>query len=469
MPHQSALDLRTTHRSARLCLRLCVLVGATALLWGATDVSAQPPSFEVATAKANASLVTVRIALPIPDRPADQLGAAEQPLNRVVVCTGVAVGKSLIATSAYASADASIKVTTPLGQRVDGKLRVIDEYSGLMLVETPDLELPQLKPADKEPAAGSWVLGAAAWGAEPPVVSFGVLSGVNREKPGFPPMLQCDLRTVETSSGAAVLDIEGQLHGLVVAVERVRPQGLTYAVPVSHVQRLLRRWQDRVEELQQTDAKSDEVVVLRRRRPEAGMVLEGQFDDDGMPHVIVQRVREGGPAERAGIGEGDEVLSVDGVQIRSVYEAVRPVLSRQPGDELLFRVSNMTGKRDIKLVLGGGVVLPSPSLETMSDLIRPKLNIEGLPGGVRVRTNDGSRDLAATDNDAPEPAETSMQLLQRALERYQRVIAIQQQELQQLEEDRKRDKALLEKLSRQLEQLEQSRNSAAPASNDSAK
>ena len=44
--------------------------------------------------------------------------------------------------------------------------------------------------------------------------------------------------------------------------------------------------------------------------------LDGNADD-----ITVARVEKDGPAERAGIRAGDKVLAVDGIKIRSVYQA----------------------------------------------------------------------------------------------------------------------------------------------------
>ena len=478
-----------TKHSAPALWALACWVSAASVACG------QPESFTEAAAQAEQGVVTVRITLPVSDdqsadagsdnglAPKETEGAKgakrdkgvekNKPARRVTVCTGIAVGTRHVVTSAFASTDSIIRITTPTGGRDVAKLRVIDEFSGLMLVETEQLKLTPMRFAKTDVVAGDWVLSAAGWGAESPVVSFGVVSGVERQQPGYPPLVQLDVRTVETSSGAAVLDVDGRLQAVVVAVENVRPRGLTYAVPASHVARLQRVWQQQrgdkdgfkdpsdsgegargKEPIASGHANSsDEVLVLRRRRPEAGMVLQGA-NQDGMSVVIVQRVHPNSPAARAGFHVGDEVLSVDGVQIRSVYEAVRPVLSRQPGDTLTYRIRDPEGTRDVTLVLGGGVALEKAPLNTVSNLIQPKLDVEGLPDGIRARPS-GPRFLVDADSDRPQPADQkALEILQRAMERYQSVIEVQQAELSQAKRDRERDKAELEELKRQISELQ---------------
>ncbi|MCH5374509.1 MAG: S1C family serine protease, partial [Planctomycetes bacterium] len=126
-------------------------------------------------------------------------------------------------------------------------LRVLDEYTGLALLETDRAMPGTITCTDALPPIGSWVLSAAAWGTEPPAVSVGILGADERTLPGtnYPPLLQCDLRTAETSSGAGVVDGKGHLIGVVVATDAEQGnRGWTYAVPAAHVQRLMTVWED---------------------------------------------------------------------------------------------------------------------------------------------------------------------------------------------------------------------------------
>lgn len=441
-----------TLRPSNATVGLAALALLAAVVLG-RPADAQMESFAHAAAQARRSVVTVRVTLPIDSKPQDEeddpLAEPKAPANRVTVCTGLVVAPRLIVTAAFASNDSVVRVTTPSGQRDTAQLRVLDEYTGLMLIETDSLRLTPFQMSDKAAEAGQWTIAAAGWGAEDPVVSFGVISGVDREQPGYPPLLQLDVRTLDTSSGAAVLGTKGKLQGIVVAVEDMRPRGLSYAIPVRHIQRLLRVWKTQVES---DDSGTPPTVILRRRRPEAGLVLRGD-NQNGMSLVVVQRVHEGGPAEQAGFAVGDEVVSVGGVQIRSVYEAVRPVLSRQPGDTLTYRVRNDDGVRDLTLVLGGGVALPSASLKNVTRLIRPKLEIEGLPSGIRPRST-APKFLANADQDSPVPADKRGQaLLQKAQEAHLRVIAAQQEKLRELQRQREEDQRQLQLMKQQLEEL----------------
>ncbi len=334
-------------------LRIMLPVLLAVALAASTAFSEQLPSLEKAAAALQASTVTVRVA-PIQtqgeaadDNPSDVDAPPQDAAapRQVTVCSGVSLGDGLIVTYIRPAAGARIRITIPNGDQAGAEVRVIDHVSGLTLLESDRRNIPGLTLAEKPPVVGEWVLSAAAWGAERPVVSFGILSGTNRTIPGvnFPPLLQCDLRSAETSSGAALVDRLGALLGVIVATEATsRRSGWTYAVPIRHAERLLRA---RV---------PGKVIVLNRRRPVVGLQLSA---GDSPGSVVVSRVEKGGPAEKAGIREGDRVLAAEGLTIRSVYQVVRPLLQKQPGDKMTLLVSHNGQSRQVEVTLGGGTEL----------------------------------------------------------------------------------------------------------------
>ena len=192
-------------------------------------------------------------------------------------------------------------------------------------------------------------------------VSVGILGACERTLAGtnYPPLLQCDLRTTETSSGAGVVDHQGRLIGVVVATDgEPGNRGWTYAVPAAHVKRLMT--------IHREEPHRTGVVILKRRRPVIGMVLDGEDQT-----VVVSRVFDESPAERAGIRVGDQIIAADGVMIRSVYQAVRPMLYKQPGDTMGFLMQREGKQIRASVVLGGGIELPSAPFANVRQYLGP--------------------------------------------------------------------------------------------------
>jgi S1-C subfamily serine protease len=378
--------------------------------------------------------------------------------SQVTVCSGVAVSEKLVITSAFAAADSQIKLTFPTGREQAAILRVIDDFSGLALLEVPETKLLPLPFAEKPVAAGTRVMTASAWGAEHALVSQGTVGGVGRTIKGavYPPLLQCDVHITPTLSGSGLVNPAGELVGILVAADVTDQQtGWAYAVPVSHVQRLLRA--------QKENPRENTVVILKRLRPIVGVRL-----DNVDQKIQVIRVDAGSPADKAGILIGDRILSADGNQVRSVYEAVRPTLYKQPGDVMTFTIERNNEQKQIEFVLEGGMELPGASQQAMGQLIQPKLDI-GMKRSINSRTmqrgtqaeitiNESYRSYSnAANNNNNESKEANAQNItsneKQAVEQLLKLLENQQQQLSEQQEVRRHQEALIQTLQEELQKL----------------
>ncbi len=323
-----------------------LLVPGLLALWLAAPALAENEGVAVAK-KLAAATVTVRASEP--GKTAD-----------VTVFSGVSLGGGLVATFSSAPETWRYRLTLPDGSQADGELRVRDLYSGLIVLEIPQKDLSGLTLADELPDAGSTLYTAAAAGIEKPVLSRGILGAVDRKfstrdasAAELPPLLQCDVRTTQTSPGAAMVDSEGRLVG-VIAVHSLQGEGWTYAVPMRHVKRVHEAYT------------KGEVKTLRPQRPVLGLKLAGKGEDS----VEVEAVTAGGPAEKAGIRKGDQVLAVEGQKVRSVYHVVGEVVKHQPGERMNFTIQQGSEVRTVGLTLARGEIQ------------------DQRPGGLRGRFND---------------------------------------------------------------------------------
>jgi serine protease Do len=445
---------------------------------------AQPADSVAVTEKLFAVTVTVRLSLPkvepgpkaaqpekapprtdsaVPQNEAPPPGQATQPGTQgagteagVIVLSGVSLGQGWIVTSATAPANARCRVTLPDGEQAEARLRVLDLYSGLSLYQIPADKLAGLEIRDEPPPAGATIYTAAASGIERPIVSRGIVGGADRTLTGtgLPPLLQCDVRTTDTSTGAAVVDDQGRLVG-VVSVTAVPGQGdgWTYAVPVRHVQRLLRA---------KTDEAEGKVVVLKQQRPSIGLtMIPGKQADT----VAVERVMAGGPAASGGVAQGDEVLEVDGVKVRSVYQIVALILKKQPGDRMdfLLRRGDQTLTRQV--VLGGGAIVePSELVQSDGQLVIRRV-VVGRAGENAYSIERGARvvPLAATQT-APTPQagaggqaqrlpRDELSLLQEQVNRFATFIQKLQADLKRRDDELARTQKLVEELQKEIEKL----------------
>ena len=410
--------------------------------WKGTAARLQQSVVTVRIRRAEAAKPTAEEKVPAAaDEPAKEPAPPAVPPVSVTVCTGFCVAPNKVVTAMLVASDDRVKLTLAGGVQSDAKLLAVDEYSGLSLLSCEGKELTPLKLSAELPEVGEQVMTGAAWGVDRPIVSVGIVGAVERTLTGLllPPLLQCDLRTVETSSGSPLANRAAEVLGIVLAVEEPAAQrGWTYAVPATHISRLVRSVEA---------ANGNGVVVLKRRRPVVGMVLDGNEET-----VLVQRITPGGPADKAGLKVGDRVVAVNGVLIRSTYQAVLPTMYKQPGDTIRYRVERgnedgTSGELELTVTLGGGVELPQLPHNQLGQLLLPRVEVgRGRDGNYFAQSSGGHiREVAAPPlpldkekEPAPPTPEQKIDLLIKSLERYQAVIEHQQREIKSLREELKK-------------------------------
>lgn len=423
-------------------MRTLTLLAILSMAWAVLPggVAAAEPDSEALARQLSAATVTVRVTVP--------------PDEGVVVSSGVSLGDGFLVTYSNHPGSAQYRVTLPDGAQAAAEARVIDLYSGLTLLELrPQAEgaairVGHLAPASEVPAPGAVILTAAASGLEQPVISRGILGGAERTLggSGLPPLLQCDVRTTDTSSGAAVINAQGELVGIVAVTAREgRSGGWTYAVPVSHVQRLRRAFD-------QKQAGDDRLVILRRQRPVLGLTMVAG-DDPGA--VMVERLVAKGPAEKSGVVKHDQIVEVDGLKVRSVYQVVAMVLKKQPGDRMEFVVRRDGTDRKIAVTLeGGSVVEPSQVVRNQAELTEQKISIRRSGDQYNINRpqvlplNQPAQDPG--DRPPPNDSQEQLELLQEQVSRFATYIERLRESIRQRDEELSKLRQEVEALRKEL-------------------
>jgi S1-C subfamily serine protease len=431
----------------RPLIALVALFGTGA--WATLTLGGEELSSEAAAARLTKATVTVRM-LPAKREHPDQDETAatteksgpRSARETVTVCSGTCVGPGLIATfiapqERVEQGARRFRITLSSGEQAHAVLRVVDHYSGLLLLEIPGAAPPHLETADTAPQVGSMVLTAAAAGVEQPAVSQGIVSGIDRSPgaSGLPPLLECDVRTTETSCGAAIVDRQARLLGIVAqAPLATQAGGWTYAVPARHLSRLMA-------------AKADDgkLVVLERRRPLVGLAM-GPGARDGT--VEVEHVVTGGPADKAGIRRGDVILEADGRKIRSAYQAVDLILNRQPGDKLSLVIAQGEQRKNVDVVLAGQAPVPGAAAENVGPQLKVRVlgrNQIEVEQQVGANAGDASPTLRSQGDE--------LEMLRTQLNAFEKVIARLQAELKQRERQQAETDELVGGLRREVDSL----------------
>jgi serine protease Do len=149
-------------------------------------------------------------------------------------------------------------------------------------------------------------------------VSVGIISALHRDvtlsdDQVYRNLIQTDACINPGNSGGPLINIEGQLIGINVAV-RAGAQGIGFALPIDEVKRV-------AAELLSTRRLSSTwhgvVAVEQRRGPRRA--------------VVVAELQPGSPAEASGLRPGDEVVRIGEVSVASTVDIERGFLEARPG------------------------------------------------------------------------------------------------------------------------------------------
>jgi S1-C subfamily serine protease len=77
-----------------------------------------------------------------------------------------------------------------------------------------------------------------------------------------------------------------------------------------------------------------------------------QGPQQGASAALVTEVREGGPADEAGLREGDLILAIDGEQIRAGTNLREMISLYRPGDRVELTIHRGNRARQVQVILG---------------------------------------------------------------------------------------------------------------------
>ena len=211
--------------------------------------------------------------------------------------------------------------------------------------------LPTMKMGNSDNVqVGDWVEAIGSPFALSQTVTAGIISAKNRTiEPGpsgqFQHFLQTDAAINPGNSGGPLLDMNGNVIGVNTAIytQSAGYQGIGFAMPSNTVVAV---YNDLI-------SPSHKVV-----RGSIGIQFrEGLSDAVNRVYgfkngVLVQEVQPGGPADKAGLKDGDIITSVDGRTVKDGDALVDEIASRRPGSTVQLGYMR-GGKQDVATVTIG--------------------------------------------------------------------------------------------------------------------
>lgn len=269
---------------------------------------------------------------------AEERGGTEVASNAPTVGTIVDSEGWILASSLVAdSPAASILVVLPDGTRATARIVAKDAGRELVLLKA-DVSSPLQAIewyVEKPAAVGQYAIAVGRFAdAGSPAVSVGIISARNRL---WGKALQTDARISPAFYGGPLIDILGNVHGIVVP-----------AVPEQGGVEEKTGWYDSGIGFA-IDSKS---IVDRLEKLKSGEDIQkgvlGIVSADSDPYsagTTIEAVRLRSPAEKAGLKGGDVVIELDGMPVKRYYQIRQTLGKFDAGDKV-----NLTVERDGKRI-----------------------------------------------------------------------------------------------------------------------
>ncbi len=214
----------------------------------------------------------------------------------------------LIVTNHHVVRDETASVTLSTGERFSAEVEMRDHNHDLAALRIDATDLPALPPGDSiHTHAGQWVLAAGNPMGMRGVVTVGIITGVGQvpgpERTWLDNLIQADVLLAPGNSGGPLADAQGRVLGINAMIAA---SGIALAVPTHIVERFLE------------PAESDRTYLGI-----TGTEVHVRINGTTRSAIVLLSVEEWGPAERAGLFQGDVLLSLNGTDVRSTEELQR--------------------------------------------------------------------------------------------------------------------------------------------------
>lgn len=293
-----------------------------------------------------------------------------------------------------------IRILLYSGDELDAEIIGTDPESDIAVLKVDRNDLPAIQMGNSEDIrTGEMVLAIGSPLSQDfaHTVSQGIVSASGRSSLNlnlYENYIQTDAAINPGNSGGALINLDGELIGIntAIASRTGGHQGLGFAIPINMARSVM-------------EALITEGEV---RRGFLGISLGGEVDRtmaralnlERAHGVIIGEIVEEGPAEDAGLQEGDVIISLDGEEVQNWRDFQLRIASKQPGDTVTLEILRDGDREDTDVTLAerpGDEVASAEaedvdemeeilgfSTENLTDNIRRQLNLQSSVQGVVV-------------------------------------------------------------------------------------
>lgn len=262
--------------------------------------------------------------------------------------TGVIIRENGFIVTCYHVVEGAEKITVTMDDQTEYTAEMVgyDDRFDLAVIRVDAVDLPAvaLGNSDTMDSGEEIVVIGNPLGEFGFSVTAGILSAPARELTVDETplrLMQMDAAVNPGNSGGALLNMQGQLIGIVNAkISASGIEGIAFALPWNSIQ-------GKVESII-SDGNTGKKAVLGVSTKTSVCYI----DDEKVACVEIVDVRPGSAAEKAGLKSGDFLLSADGKTLKNNDDLSITIKYHAPGDRLIFKVYRDYKEIEIVVTLG---------------------------------------------------------------------------------------------------------------------
>jgi serine protease Do len=253
-----------------------------------------------------------------------------------------------ILTNAHVVDEAS-EVSVKLTDKREFKAKVVgtDKRTDVALLKIDATGLPKVTIGDPEKLkVGEWVAAIGKPFGLENTITAGIVSAKGRELPNenLVSYIQTDVPINPGNSGGPLFNLKGEVVGVnsMIYSRTGGSMGLAFAIPIDVAINVTKQIQEKGR------------VTRSRIGVQIQEVSRETADAFGLAKVsgaLVNSVEKGGPADKAGIEQGDIIIKADGRTVNSSAELPRIITAVKPGTRIVLQVWHKGASKDVNVTV----------------------------------------------------------------------------------------------------------------------
>ena len=253
-----------------------------------------------------------------------------------------------VLTNAHVVDDAS-EVSVKLTDKREFKAKVIgtDKRTDVALLKIEATGLPKVTIGDPDKLkVGEWVAAIGKPFGLENTITAGIVSAKGRELPNenLVPFIQTDVPINPGNSGGPLFNLKGEVVGVnsMIYSRTGGSMGLAFAIPIDVAINVTKQIQEKGR------------VTRSRIGVQIQEVSRETADAFGLAKAsgaLVNSVEKGGPADKAGIEQGDIITKVDGRAVNTSSELPRIITQVRPGTKISLQLWRKGATKDVTVTV----------------------------------------------------------------------------------------------------------------------